>query len=343
MIPNLNTPAAAGTQGVNTVRLMREGGRLLLDAAVLPARLPALAVGEEISARVAERLGNNQLVAVIKNSIFTLNIPQGMQVNGDALQLRVASVSPGLNFALVESGNAAAAEAGEGSVEVDISPASRYMTDLLQAGRSARGEPAEVRLDAGRQTPAQMADHLQGQVAKSGLFYESHVQAWADGRLPLQSLAEEPQAQLALAVGNDVHARAGLAEGRPVSAELGQLLQRQLDVLENRQVPLQGLAWPGQPMQMVIEQERADERQAHAGETEAQAWSTRLALELPGLGGLTARVRLSGQTVQISLVPDEAETGALIRGHADRLQNGLAASGLTLAGLTVEEHGRSPR
>ena len=329
MISPLSGKALA-TTSVSGVRLLGEGGRLLLEAALLPAKVPPLILGEQVSARVAERLDNGQFAALIKNGLFTLNLPKGMQLAGDTLTLRVTSLAPQLTFALVDQ--AADAEVQDGSVDVSLSPASRYLTELLDSGKSAPAQPG-LRLDASRQDTAGLAEALKQGADKSGLFYESHVKAWVDGRLPLESLKDEPQARLGQSL--DTAQSPSSAQGKTAQAEFGNLVQRQLDTLENRQLQLQGWAWPGQPLQLTIEQDETRERDARGGSDEVSAWSTRLALELPMLGGLSARIRIVGGAVQVSFATEEAATEQLIRNHADRLESGLGAAGLNLATLSV--------
>lgn len=387
--PNLAnplSPPAPTTQGVSPLRLLTEGDRALLDATVLPAKLPNLVIGEQVSARIAEQLNDNQVAVLIKNALFTLTLPAGLQPKGDTLNLRVVSLKPGLSFALNDAETAG--EGKDSSVQVDLSPASRYLTRLLSAagqdqsddtatgaggGKSPASAPADARtqeaaralvnqgaqgaldkalagstgqagklpaagdtqaakslaLDAKGSQPAQVAEQLKQGVEKSGLFYESHLKAWDQGKLSLEHLQGEPQAKVGQLLGQDS------PQGRAAVPELGTLVQRQLNTLESQQVPLQGFAWPGQPMQMLIEQEKTDERNAH-GDEEPGAWTTHLALELPVLGGVSARVRMVGKTVQLSFLTEESAVGDLIRKNSQRLEDGLAAAGLSLSTLSVK-------
>jgi hypothetical protein len=389
--PNLTNPLGPQSppQSVSPLRLLTEGDRALLDATVLPGRLPNLVVGEEVTARIAEQLSDSQVAVLIKNALFTLTLPAGLQPKGDTLNLRVVSLKPGLSFALTDS-EGGGEEGKDASVQVDLSPASRYLTRLLSAanpdqsddtatgagGKSPSGLPGAdgktptvptapgdataqnaleralagsgsgqagklltgtgdaqaaktLALDAGGSQPAQVAEQLKQSVEKSGLFYESHLKAWDQGQLPLERLQGEPQAKVGQLLGQDT------PQGRAAVPELGNLVQRQLSTFENQQVPLQGFAWPGQPMQMLIEQEKTDERDAH-GDAETQSWTTHLALNLPVLGGVSARVRMVGKAVQLSFLTEEGSAGDLIRNNSQKLEDGLAAAGLSLATLSVK-------
>lgn len=344
MIPSLPTTAATGTlapQTVSSVRLLLEGGRALLDASVVPAKLPPLMLGEQVSAQVVDSKDNGQQLSVlIKNSLFNLIVPQGMTVSGNNLSLKVATLAPTLSFALQEQATEAAQD---GSVEVQLSPASKYLTGMLQTSKP--GLPAtDLSLDVAKQQPAQTAETLKNNVSQSGLFYESHLKEWLDGRHNLSQVQQEPQSRLLSKLNEDLAghesrsntASANSLSPRTVAPELANLVQRQLDIVENQQLQLNGYAWPGQPMQLQIQQEHTNERTGSLGADEVGVWSTSLSLKLPALGGVAARVRLVGQNVQVSFVAEEDEASGLIQQHAEQLQSGMAAAGLTLANLVVK-------
>lgn len=355
MIPSLppaltSTSSTPAPQTVSSLRLLLEGGRALLDASVLPARLPPLLLGEQVEAQVVERKDDGQQLSVlIKNSLFNLIVPQGMTVSGDTLSLKVATLAPTLSFALLEQ----SAEAQQNSsVDVQLSPASKYLTGMLQTDKPA--VPAsDLKLDVARQEPAAVAQQLKDNVSQSGLFYESHLKEWLDGRHTLVQVQHEPQSRLLSILhegqGSSIGAAdaaktasaasassAGTLSPRAAAPELANLVQRQLDVVENQQLQLNGYAWPGQPLQLQIKQEHAQERTGSLGADEPGVWSTSLTLDLPALGGLAARVRLVGQSVQVSFVAEEEAASGLIQQHASQLQNGMAAAGLTLANLVVK-------
>jgi hypothetical protein len=346
MIPSLPPASTTGTlapQTVSSVRLLLEGGRALLDASVLPAKLPPLMLGEQVDAQVVDSKDNGQQLSVlIKNSLFNLIVPQGMTVSGNTLSLKVATLSPTLSFALQEQSKELPQD---GSVEVQLSPASKYLTGMLQTSKP--GLPAaDLSLDAATQTPANLAQNLKNNVSQSGLFYESHLKEWLDGRHNLSQVQQEPQSRLLSKLNDDLASNSSsnnVSSGSALSArtvvpELANLVQRQLDIVENQQLQLNGYAWPGQPMQLQIQQEETQERTGSLGADEAGVWSTSLSLSLPALGGLSARVRLVGQSVQVSFVAEEDEAGGLIQQHAAQLQSGMEAAGLTLANLMVK-HG----
>ncbi|POZ62629.1 flagellar hook-length control protein FliK [Chromobacterium alticapitis] len=341
MIPSLPNAISTSTQGssptLNQLRTSVDGSRLL-QALSQPDSLPSLMVGELLTAKVADQLGNNQLAVLIKNALFTLSLPPGANPSGDTLNLKVVSLSPALTFAMQEGGKEASLPQ-DGSVAVKLSVASRYLTTLLNAGDSnaAVNSGKTLQLDAGAQKPEQLAKQLQQDVKQSGLFYESHLKDFSNGLHALEQLKQEPQAKLTLSM-QALDDGQKSAAAKPQLQELGHLVQRQLDGLEQRNVQLQGLAWPGQPMQMEIQREPMENERKGDGSEDIPVWSTSLSLNLPALGGMGVRVRLVGQSVQVSFKAEDDDAGQLIRQHATRLRDGMAAAGLTLAGLAVNQN-----
>ncbi|MFC3625582.1 flagellar hook-length control protein FliK [Vogesella amnigena] len=313
----------------------------LLDTLQQPGgKLPAFQAGEWLHARVAERLPDGSAVVLAKNAAFHLQAPPGSgALNADPLLLRVRSTEPQLSFVQVtlEQDPDLAK-----SAPVSLSDATRYLNGLLQAANQHGGrlsataaalanayDSGSLGVAAGNKAllndPAMPgdshSDSLRQTVEKSGLFYESHQKAWVDGRLSLEDLRQEPQARL------------GEAANR--QGEMGQLVQRQLETLEQRQFVYNGLAWPGQQVQWQIQADESQEREGD-GKEEMRAWHTQLNLQLPQLGGLAARLRMVGNQVQLVFATDSDEAGALIESHRLQLAGAMEAAGLSLASLLVK-------
>jgi Flagellar hook-length control protein FliK len=347
-----------------------EAGRALLVVDTSVPKAPPLMLGEIIAARVIERLPNERLLVQIKGGLLTLQLPAptrdstpaaGDSANatdaaaskslaqagkGDGLSLKVASLSPRLAFVLAA---AAGASSASGSTAVKLSDAARYVTELLHAAASESGPGAPSALaSAGvlladpQASAAQRAASLAQAIERSGLFYESHLRAWAEGRLPLDRLRSEPQARAAEGLKDTSRA---VREG--ASAELGGLLQRQLDGLDGKPLAFVGFAWPGQRVEWRVQRDpddkRGDQREDEAaGERDANGparsptWTTQLDLELPRLGTLGAQVRVVGSQVTLAMTLASAASAELLRAHRARLAAALQTSGLTLAALTLE-------
>ena len=126
--------------------------------------------------------------------------------------------------------------------------------------------------------------------------------------------------------------------GSPVEhAQLRDLVQQQLNCLDTRQLTWQGLAWPNQPMEWLV-QERQE--QVAPGEPEQTVWYSRLHLDLPHLGAVTAAISLQNGMVKVHFQSNPTTAG-LLRDNQGRLENQLGAAGMRLLGTTVDDHDES--
>lgn len=212
-----------------------------------------------------------------------------------------------------------------------------------------------------------MAQLLKQAVTRSGVFYESHLADWAQSGRSLHAVRQEPQATLTLpqklaelgkpggqdnpavqeamktgsATGLRERELAGLRTDSSTT-QLGQLVHKQLDVLDQNQFNWQGVAWPGQAMDWRIEREAVDQREAQGGGDEESRWSTSLSMELPNLGGLAAKIALTPVGVIVRFQTDSADTAQAIEDNQLRLRENLQRAGLALLNLAVsqgEQHG----
>jgi hypothetical protein len=343
--PSVGPPGPVGAIAPSgrTERL-RGDPRLLVATEAAPSQRPGFQVGEAVSARLVEALPNRQWLAIVKDTPLTLQFPSaatGAQAaKGQTLALQVATTTPRLAFLLADAAPPAPAH---GAVALQLSDAARTLIELVQAGTrgtAPSGPPllelAHLQPGQGAATPEARAQAVAQAISHSGLFYESHLLAWSEGRLPLERLEREPQARIAAA---------NAATGSPAAletdhAELGNLLQRQLDALDGKPLSFSGEAWPGQPAEWRIRREPDERHDAQAEPRSADAesapaWSTDLQLDLPRLGALGATVRVSGAQVTLALALASDAAAAVLATHRDRLASALQAAGLTLAGLSI--------
>lgn len=208
-----------------------------------------------------------------------------------------------------------------------------------------------------------LAAGLKKLVSSSGLFYESHLKEWFKGERPLAELLEQPQAKAELPrailnllkptegqtidealLANKLADLAGKGANKESSSVnmsplLGQIVSKQLDVFEFRQVAFQGELWPGQSFILQIEQppeeQRTEERQAYGSEEE-RTWHTRLAMDLPSIGGVEARLSVGPQGVSLHFVTERGDVAQLIDTHRTRLQQGFLSAGLSLNQFQID-------
>ena len=249
-----------------------------------------------------------------------------------------------------------------GAASLRLSGAAQLVDVLarLPGGDPIRGAAP---LTTGVPTPEALATGLAQSIARSGVFYESHLAGWALQRLPEAQLRLEPQASwpaAAVPVGAEGEAMvaplaAPLANPEPgvpptssaaaapapgllpatVPEGAPALVRQQLDVLETGQVLWRGDVWPGQPAQIEIAEER--------GGTAPDAlpvWRTRLVLALPALGGVEASLALAGNRLQLGFSVTEHDSAALLAAELPALVGALAARAFEVAPVVMRDADR---
>jgi hypothetical protein len=190
--------------------------------------------------------------------------------------------------------------------------------------------------------PPKLAATLAQAVTGSGLFYEAHLKQFAAGTRTLAQMVDEPQAQLGKRPARGLAGPEAQAATAPmpeksaaVHPESMGLVRQQLELLAQPLLRWSGQAWPGATLDWDIAEEQ-DERQGAADDAgPARRWNTRLALSLPALGAVEARLSLDGNTLQLQLRAAEQTTVSLLNAAGTELPGRMDAQGLQLAALHV--------
>jgi len=215
------------------------------------------------------------------------------------------------------------------------SRAAYKLEELVERDRLLK--PGMVVVDLGA-APGGWSQWVRQALGDSGLFYESHVAEWAEGKRSLQDLQREPQMQrMAQAASQSpAEAVAKLLNGPDLSA--AQMINQQLHTQEQGKLIWQGQAWPGQPMEWQIERDRRDGG-SHSGQSgereEAPVWRSGVRFRFPLLGKVGAHVTLVGDQVHIQVESGSEATAATLRAWASVLQGAMDAAGAPLASLTI--------
>lgn len=293
---------------------------------------------------------------------------QGQPASSAGSQAGATTPQPGA--AGPQSGAAAGPRAAAPTASAPLSSGTPAQPAAAQATASAPGTPAPAFSGLAGQFAQALSQAMQG----SGLFYESHLRELAFGQRTAEQLRSEPQAQAGreaasnAGTGNTTRADADAsrpaqsgqmnqpssasaqasqsgahtqASAQPAGALLGldpsthMLVRQQLEALANQAFAWQGEAWPGSEMEWEVQR-----REPQGGVEEAESWSTRLKLNLPGLGEVSARLSLSNSQLVMHLAaPDSAD---IIADHTALLRERLSAHGLQLNQLTISRDSEQP-
>lgn len=238
---------------------------------------------------------------------------------------------------------------GKDTPQAALSPAARAIASALASAYTTPGVPVTINgktpLSAGGPPDtAKLSEGLQRALGDSGLFYESHVAEWAEGKRSLQDLQREPQMQRQAAAQGAAQSQADAIAKTLAGPDLSaaQMINQQLHTHEQGKVMWQGEAWPGQQMQWLVERDQhGDEggkdgrREGRDGEGADAVWRSGVRFRFPMLGQVAANVTLVGDQVHISVQSGSEDTAVTLRAWAGALQQAMDAAGAPLTSLAI--------
>lgn len=164
---------------------------------------------------------------------------------------------------------------------------------------------------------------LKQALSSSGLFYESHLADYVEGKRTLGALLQEPQ--------------------NKANFDSTTLLVKQLDVLEQNKIQWSGQVWAGQHLDWEIRKEnnlqsQPDEHQPNQLEPNTSPMISTLALDLPNLGRVTTTLKIHNGHLSIHIQAVAISTTALLKKQVPTLSGALQKTGQQLDAVMVEQH-----
>jgi hypothetical protein len=322
-------------------------------------RTLAAMIGKSTYAEVLSRLNDGSFLVKVAGTQARMQMPAGVAA-GDTVPMTVLAASPRPTFQIgggpvvqaawdfaagaadLRTGQAtragpaplpgatpAATESPSGTAS--LSAAARIIASVLHA---VEGAPATATLrgtaplvGATPPPPAQLAQHLEQLISQSGLFYESHVAEWAEGKRSLPELAREPQ----------MRATPGVPAHDPETAGM---INMQLASHEQARVAWHGELGAGQPLEWELHRDAPDQPGGRDDDGAAPAWRSGLRLRLPLLGEIAATVVIAGDQLHIGLEAGSDDGCGALRAHAPALASALEAAGIALDTLQIGARAR---
>ncbi|MBI4809575.1 MAG: flagellar hook-length control protein FliK [Nitrosomonadales bacterium] len=312
-------------------------------------------LGQKLQGTVQAQIAPNVYNVRVADQLLQMQLPSFIR-SGDTITLQVASLQPRLTFTLAASSNPV-------STPESLSAASRLLSSLSQQPlersyvRPIQSSPLWT---GGQALPdtTQLAGKLHDALSHSGLFYESHQAQWISGTRPTTQLLLEPQNQLAqlprtqnaltqsenaknadTPAGTMPPPQAGNEQRTSGTAAIPEhlrtLVQQQMSALETRQVLWQGQVWQGQEMRWEVREE-SPHRSAQ-GDQEGQ-WITQISLDLPNLGGISARLSFNGNALNLKLEASDEQTRTMLGSASSQLIAALTERGIPVTQTTILEN-----
>lgn len=334
-----------------------KGNRLaLLEALNQQGVATGFIPGQQIKAEVLAMLGAGRFLVQVGRQTMEFNLPKTTQC-GDRFSLFYIGEEPDPTFLMARFGRPG---------DSKVSETGRWLSGFI--GTSTESMQAEETIGilrtllSGPPTDAtEVSRKLQQGLKESGLFYESHLARWFGGEYPIDDLLQEPQgrlsglkqgtAHLPVVATGEAHMKAA---GAALSLEAMEaafnkagkvpdseslvdrrglaVVREQLESLQSGQVLYRGELFPGQKMEWAV-----NERETHRNKDGQQerAWDTSLRVDLPGLGGITARLKLDGNRVTVDIRAGQDDSAALLDSGRGKLVEQLQAAGLDTGEIRI--------
>ncbi len=315
--------------------------------------------GQKLQGTVQTQVAPNIFNVRVANQMLQMQLPAFIR-SGDIIALQVVSLQPRLTFTLAASSNPV-------STPESLSATARLLSSLSQQPleRSYIRPIQSSPLWTGAQTSpdiAQLAGKLHNALSHSGLFYESHQAQWIAGTRPTTQLLLEPQNQLPkgplpqnqmqqnqLLMNTNVKSAETSATPSPlpqagsepriappnIPGHLQTLVQQQLGTLETHQVLWQGQVWQGQEMRWEVHEESP---QRNAQDMEEGQWITQIHLDLPNLGGVSARLSLNGNALTLSFEVSDTQTRDKLSNASSQLIAALSEHGIPVTHTQITQN-----
>lgn len=303
--------------------------------------------GQKIQGIVQTQVSPGLFNVRIGEQLTQMSLPAFIH-SGDTIKLQVIATTPRLTFSMSASTNPLSTDEKLSSVARLLSAMSqqpREKTDM----RAMQSTPLWTTPQTMQST--QLAGLLHEALGNSGLFYESHQAQWLEGARSTSQLLQEPQnftrantsinmEASSIPGGNTSPARqldtAASIEGEiPIIPDhLQPLVQQQINALETRQVLWQGNIWPNQTMQWEIHDQAT---QTPATENEQQ-WTTKIHLDLPNLGMVSATLRFNSAGLSLTLNASTTATRTALGNASSQLVATMSDRGIPIVSTLVTQH-----
>ena len=172
-----------------------------------------------------------------------------------------------------------------------------------------------------------LAKQVSAAIENSGLFYESHLQQWANGQRSTDQITKEPQARFGQ---EQVISEKGM---NPAAVDQSvKLVTAQLATLDTNRISLALGGLLGQAVQIDIEPDSDDTAPGNEQQADSEPvrpWVARLKLEMAHLGELHVRVRMVGSQCDVQISGSENSKKA-VDPHWQQFRQAMDNQGLKL-------------
>lgn len=274
-----------------------------------------LVVGMQYIGRVVGIDAENITSVEIGDQVFRMQLPESLKL-GENINLRYLGADPKPTFMVLQTHSSSILPSNvllsaAGKVVLEALSTTAQFANLNQIDGS---DMAPLLASVGNSQMS--AIELQNALRFSGLFYESHIASFIQGKRTIEQLRKEVQNL------KDVNHST--------------IISKQLDVLEKQQIQWAGMIWPKQYMQWTISKD--DERSSSCSPDEKSCKST-LELDLPALGKIIFHIVMNRDRINIQIEAESRLSRQIVEGAVPKLRNHFESYTNKLENISVLKNG----
>lgn len=256
-----------------------------------------LVAGMQYIGRVVGVDSENITSVEIGEQIFRMQLPETHKL-GDHINLRYLGADPKPTFMVLQPSPSAVLPSNvllssAGKVVLEALSATAQFASLNQVDGSDI-----TPLLTSAANPKMSTIELQNALRFSGLFYESHIANFIQGKRTIEQLRKEIQNQ------KDINRTA--------------IISKQLDVLEKQQIQWAGMIWPKQYMQWTISR---DNSEPSSESNQEKSCKSTIALELPNLGKIIFHIAMNRDRINIKIEVASRQSRQVVEGAIPKLRD----------------------
>ena len=325
--------------------------------------LPALEIGQELTAVVAEELADGRIILNLGGASIETDNPGGVSA-GEVLRLRVELLEPKVVLHIIEQEESAAGEAAKllrqhlpevFGQRLSLAALREQLASVSDFENLGAGAPWLMKLksfisDLLQNEEPWSAERLMQFVQDSGLHYETKLFHFlTKNPQSLSDVADNDLKGLLLGALNQFDLAA--VAGEPRSAIAGQLAQLESQQAANLLAQLEGQAFQLQvPLftgsgfsDVAISVERDGRETTHERDDKPRGYHVLFLLELDALGRMKVDAHLHAQNLRVIFYVDHEENVGLIRRELPSFQETLKALGYREVLLTARMFREMPQ
>ncbi|MCB1986725.1 MAG: flagellar hook-length control protein FliK, partial [Nitrosomonas sp.] len=268
---------------------------------------------------------------LISGKLFQMHLPENVRP-GDKIELEFLTDQPRLKFALQDE-----SVINTSKRNTVISTTGQFLNVLSQETEKrtltiSPFDKTSIIADLSIKS-SELPLLLQKTIQQSGLFYESHLAKWINGKHTFEALQQEPQGKIKTTPST---VAATSTSSIPVNAQSLSLVQQQLIALETNHIIWNGEIWNGQQIQWDIYDENATGKAIE--ENASYQWKTKLTMTLPELGKIIVSISLKFQEIQVSIDTVSNQTAQLLQTNQAQLKESMQEAGLSVQSLGIQHN-----